>query len=41
MDDLDKWSVVISETGFTDVTCKTVKHPITPWAKDLKQKEIG
>ncbi|TGO43965.1 hypothetical protein BCON_0686g00010 [Botryotinia convoluta] len=27
--------------GFTDVTCKVVKVPTTPWPKDPKQKEIG
>lgn len=26
---------------FTDVVCKVVKAPSSPWAKDPKQKEIG
>ncbi|KAE8151265.1 S-adenosyl-L-methionine-dependent methyltransferase [Aspergillus avenaceus] len=41
MANLDEWPINLKEVGFTEVTCKIVKAPATPWAKDPKQKEIG
>lgn len=41
MDNLDTWSAAMKEAGFTDVVCKIVKAPSSPWAKDPKQMEIG
>ncbi|KNG82513.1 hypothetical protein ANOM_009688 [Aspergillus nomiae NRRL 13137] len=41
MDNLDTWPAAMKESGFTDVVCKIVKAPSSPWAKDPKQKEIG
>ncbi|QRD84128.1 S-adenosyl-L-methionine-dependent methyltransferase [Aspergillus flavus] len=41
MDNLDTWPAAMKEAGFTDVVCKIVKAPSSPWAKDPKQMEIG
>ncbi|KAE8347892.1 hypothetical protein BDV24DRAFT_146651 [Aspergillus arachidicola] len=41
MDNLDTWPAAMKEAGYTDVVCKIVKAPSSPWAKDPKQKEIG
>ncbi|KAB8270214.1 S-adenosyl-L-methionine-dependent methyltransferase [Aspergillus minisclerotigenes] len=41
MDNVDTWPAAMKEAGFTDVVCKIVKAPSSPWAKDPKQKEIG
>ncbi|KAE8383229.1 S-adenosyl-L-methionine-dependent methyltransferase [Aspergillus bertholletiae] len=41
MNSLDTWPTAMKDAGFTDVVCKIVKAPASPWAKDSKQKEIG
>jgi hypothetical protein len=41
MANMDEWPDKLKETGFTDVVCKIVKVPISPWPKDPKLKQIG
>jgi Methyltransferase domain len=40
LNNMDECPEKMIKAGFTDVTCKIVKVPITPWPKDPKQKEI-
>ncbi|OJJ42513.1 hypothetical protein ASPZODRAFT_1313209 [Penicilliopsis zonata CBS 506.65] len=41
MQDLDTWPDALKAAGFIDVISKEIKIPLSPWAKDKKQKEIG